>query len=97
MTVISMQFVNVKVDFSTFVTIDPCRGVICTNYGVCKPNPRALLGYQCECPVQCPPGISKVCGSDGRTYSSECELKRESCRRKITITISYQGSCSKLK
>ncbi|XP_028394352.1 uncharacterized protein LOC114518524 isoform X7 [Dendronephthya gigantea] len=72
---------------------DPCRGVNCANYGVCKPNPRALLGYQCECLTQCPPDISKVCGSDGRTYTSECALKRASCQRRITIAISYRGSC----
>ena len=77
----------------TSFTLDPCRGVSCENYGVCKPNPRFLLGYQCQCPTQCPPGVSKVCGSDGRTYRSECELKRESCQRKIRITISYRGSC----
>lgn len=81
----------------TFLTLDPCRGVICKNYGECKPNSRSLLGYQCQCPRQCPPGVSKVCGSDGRSYSNECALKRESCQRKITITISYPGSCGQLK
>jgi hypothetical protein len=71
--------------------------VNCANYGVCEPNHHAFLGYQCQCPTQCPPDVSKVCGSDGRTYRSECVLRRESCHRKFTIVISYRGSCGELK
>lgn len=86
---------NFREIFSDF--LDPCRGVSCPNYGVCIPNTRSLLGYQCECPAQCPADISTVCGSNGKTYNNVCELKRESCQRKITIAISHGGACSKLE
>ncbi|KAG7472748.1 hypothetical protein MATL_G00112170 [Megalops atlanticus] len=37
---------------------------------------------------------SQVCGSDGRTYSSECELKKTRCERQEHLLIQSQGPCS---
>ena len=36
---------------------------------------------------------SRVCGSDGRTYGSECELLRHSCRRKLHLFITSYTPC----
>lgn len=36
----------------------------------------------------------KVCGSNGVTYSSLCELKRHSCRDTVLITVRHHGNCT---
>ena len=36
---------------------------------------------------------STVCGSDGRTYGSECELLRHSCRHKLHLFITSYTPC----
>ena len=36
---------------------------------------------------------SPVCGSDGRTYSSECQLEWTACKRNWNITLVNQGPC----
>ena len=48
----------------------------------------------CQCP-KCPPITKRVCGSDGRTYINECELRRESCTTKTNIRVLHDGKCSK--
>jgi coxsackievirus/adenovirus receptor len=36
---------------------------------------------------------SPVCGSDGVTYSSKCEVQSKNCREQINLTIAYSGKC----
>jgi coxsackievirus/adenovirus receptor len=49
----------------------------------------------CECPPQCEPIMRPVCGQDGRTYESLCELRRAACLHKKLIDVKYIGSCGK--
>lgn len=37
--------------------------------------------------------VKKVCGSDGRSYDSECQLNLNNCRHTTNITILYNGLC----
>ena len=49
----------------------------------------------CQCP-KCPPATKPVCGSDGKTYVNECELRKQSCTTRTNIRVLHEGKCSKL-
>ena len=47
-----------------------------------------------DCPQFCTFDYKPVCGSDGQTYSNECDLKGTACREgKLNLTVASQGEC----
>ncbi|NWZ86949.1 AGRIN protein, partial [Poecile atricapillus] len=48
---------------------------------------------RCVCPTECVPSAQPVCGTDGNTYSSECELHVRACTQQKTILVAAQGHC----
>ncbi|XP_052235644.1 agrin-like isoform X3 [Dreissena polymorpha] len=63
---------------------------VCKHYSICEMSdgqPR------CVCPSECSPSVAKVCGTDGVTYNSECELRVASCKNQLPIVISSFGDC----
>lgn len=70
---------------------DPCASVECLSPSVCvldserKPH--------CRCGDTCPSDFQPVCGSDGRSYSSQCHLQQEACRSQRHLRILYKGLC----
>src|SRR6218665_3132 len=47
----------------------------------------------CVCAKTCPYSTDIVCGTDGRTYGSECELFKEACASANNIRVAYKGYC----
>ncbi|KAM9687274.1 agrin isoform 2-T2 [Trichechus inunguis] len=48
---------------------------------------------RCVCPSECVASAQPVCGSDGRTYASECELHVAACTRQISLHVAAAGHC----
>ncbi|XP_012727777.2 SPARC-related modular calcium-binding protein 1 isoform X4 [Fundulus heteroclitus] len=59
-----------------------------------KPGSRWLIGERdSHCGTICSRTLGKqVCGSDGRTYETNCELQRARCKDK-TLTMAHRGRC----
>ncbi|XP_054168676.1 agrin-like isoform X2 [Oppia nitens] len=72
-----------------------CVDVKCHFGAICKTRPGK--GVQCVCDIKCPNDdkhkITFVCGSDGNTYGSECQLKLFSCRYQKRINLKHEGQC----
>uniref|UniRef100_A0A8C5SY80 Agrin n=1 Tax=Laticauda laticaudata TaxID=8630 RepID=A0A8C5SY80_LATLA len=49
---------------------------------------------RCVCPTECVASSQLVCGTDGNTYGSECELHVQSCIQQVSIEVAAQGSCT---
>ena len=76
---------------------DPCVGRRCLYGARCLPSPDGRRS-RCVCPTRCNQfgdsvGSTIVCGSDGRDYSSMCELRLTACRQLRNIEKKYDGKC----
>ncbi|KAG8193211.1 hypothetical protein JTE90_005559 [Oedothorax gibbosus] len=71
-----------------------CEKMYCSFGAFCLVNQRTHQAY-CRCEETCPDTFSPVCGNDGVTYSSECQLQMASCTQQRKILIHHQGQCGK--
>ena len=78
----------------TLAGINPCLSVHCQVGEECDINKFGIA--RCECPPPCEPIMRTVCGDDGRTYESLCEMRRASCTQKKLIEVKHAGSCGKI-
>ncbi|XP_065060391.1 follistatin-like isoform X2 [Rhopilema esculentum] len=71
-----------------------CVGVTCLERQVCVAD-RSGNSYciNTHCPSACPSTVSRVCGTDGKTYLNKCALKKASCVGGRKIDFAYLGTC----
>ncbi|XP_011248478.1 agrin isoform X2 [Mus musculus] len=73
-------------------TPSPCRGAQCAFGATCTvKNGKAV----CECQRVCSGGYDPVCGSDGVTYGSVCELESMACTLGREIRVARRGPCDR--
>ena len=73
-----------------------CKGVKCPNGQVCHLNDSNEP--QCVCPKYCPhkkryQQLGAVCGADGATYKDVCHIQRHVCKKQITNSVQFYGTC----
>ncbi|XP_029291118.1 agrin isoform X2 [Cottoperca gobio] len=68
----------------------PCLEKVCDHGAVCVVQNNEPV---CECPEACPQTSDPVCGSDGHSYGSPCEMRAMGCALQKTIHIQHKGPC----
>ncbi len=72
--------------------LDPCKEKVCEFFSKCIA--KADNTAACACPVcEENEGYSPVCGSDAKTYASECRLQMTSCKEKRVLRITKRTAC----
>ncbi|KAM8755025.1 agrin isoform 1-T1 [Acanthopagrus schlegelii] len=68
----------------------PCLDKACDHGAVCVVKNNEPV---CECPEACPQTSDPVCGSDGHSYGSPCEMRAMGCALQRAIHIQHKGPC----
>ncbi|XP_068186942.1 agrin isoform X2 [Antennarius striatus] len=68
----------------------PCLDKLCDHGAECVVKNDEPV---CECPEACPQSSDPVCGSDGHSYGSPCEMRAMGCALQRTIHIQHKGPC----
>ncbi|XP_047000743.1 follistatin-A, partial [Schistocerca americana] len=73
---------------------ESCAGVQCGEGRRCvlrRGAPRCVCAADCKAHARL---RGPVCGTDGRSYTSVCRLRRRACRRKVpALAVDYPGKC----
>ncbi|CAH3143439.1 unnamed protein product, partial [Pocillopora meandrina] len=80
-----------SVSYVVIGDIDPCLGVYCPSFGVCKTY--SAHEARCVCNDSCPSYQDPVCSANGTTYDNECRYKLSYCRGLDNNTMYHPGSC----
>ena len=64
--------------------VETCGDTVCAFGAVCSAG-------QCVCPRCEHPPPGPVCGSDGVTYPSACELREDACQQQVQIEEALEG------
>ncbi|XP_073252197.1 uncharacterized protein [Porites lutea] len=81
----------IKLDYLVFGDPDPCIGVICAYYALCKSF--APYDARCVCIDKCPQYQEPICSSNGTTYRNLCFYKQDMCFLQLNHTVQHPGSC----
>ncbi|GIY29334.1 hypothetical protein CEXT_704941 [Caerostris extrusa] len=70
---------------------NPCENLQCGPGQECDIDRYGIA--TCQCPPSCEPVMRPVCGEDGVTYHSECDMRKSGCEVQKAITVQYRGAC----
>ena len=93
-------FINFKVGFPAGLKFEMCENETCQYGATCQEDKseNGLTQMKCSCLRTCSEDNQDisglVCGSDGNTYQSECDLLRHSCQSQKYIFITAHTSCT---
>ncbi|XP_049877117.1 agrin-like [Pectinophora gossypiella] len=76
-------------------TCQTCADIVCQGGGDCSVDPDTGRPV-CLCNHNCTEAqeTDVVCGSDGQTYPSQCELDSTACRAQSELRTAYRGDCA---
>ncbi|XP_063616673.1 agrin-like isoform X6 [Cydia splendana] len=76
-------------------TCQTCADMVCQGGGDCVLNENTGRP-ECRCNHNCTEtqDTSLVCGTDGQTYLSQCELDSTACREQTNLRVAYKGDCA---
>lgn len=68
----------------------------CAYGALCVVDKRTQQAY-CRCEETCTDMFAPVCGSDGVTFSSDCQLRMAACSKQKRIFTKHQGPCGECR
>ena len=71
--------------------LDPCKGYKHQETNICISTADGKPAF--VCPICSIDHYKPVCAADGKSYASECHLRKESCQKGVLINIVKQGIC----
>ncbi|XP_046963751.1 agrin-like isoform X2 [Vanessa cardui] len=76
-------------------TCQTCADMVCEGGGDCEVDADSGRPV-CHCNHNCTNTQESdvVCGTDGQTYPSQCELDLTTCREQSTLRLAYKGDCA---
>ncbi|KAL9962239.1 hypothetical protein ACROYT_G031321 [Oculina patagonica] len=80
-----------SVSYAVIGDLNPCLGVNCPSFGVCKTF--SAHEARCVCYEDCPSDQDPVCTSNGTTYANKCLYELSYCRGLDSNTVYHPGSC----
>ncbi|XP_078533614.1 uncharacterized protein LOC144819696 [Lissotriton helveticus] len=82
------------------IILDPCQNFRCKRGKICERDEKGTPTCVCKDIMSCPQTIKfdQVCGTDNKTYDSECHLFGTKCQMEGTkngshLHLDYRGSC----
>ncbi|XP_078367482.1 uncharacterized protein LOC144651423 [Oculina patagonica] len=80
-----------SVSFIVIGDLNPCLGVHCPSFGVCKTY--SAYEARCVCYEDCPSYQDPVCTANGTTYDNKCWHELNYCRGLENNLVYHPGSC----
>jgi len=71
---------------------DPCVAFECGPGEQCKLDD--WRRPSCVCRTLCAYDYNPVCANDGRTYSNECVMNADACKKRVRLRVVYTGECT---
>ena len=69
-----------------------CDHLSCPPYSNCIVSSNGIA--ECACAKSCPLVINVVCGGNGKTYHNTCEMKKDACESRKSISVVRKRHCN---